>query len=248
MDVHRQMLPPGIARWTYHSVWTSILPYHEANNIYEDIDLNVPSIVFTGPLAHPHLFTEIPIYVCPSYPGRPVVREFTGVDEKKNGAILCYQALMGAITGDPSQPLEGSNSVWYYGQRPLNGMFGVGRYLAASDALDGLSNTLIVGEWQWVEPNGTIPTGSWVRPWCKGSSEPECSYSLKAVHWQKSPINFRIAAINTFYNHGPFSSFHPGRANFLAGDGSVRFLPESMDMAAYVSLATRDGGEVSQIP
>ncbi len=41
-----------------------------------------------------------------------------------------------------------------------------------------------------------------------------------------------------------FRSLHPGGANFAMGDGSVRFIKESIDLATYRKLATRAGNEV----
>jgi prepilin-type processing-associated H-X9-DG protein len=41
-----------------------------------------------------------------------------------------------------------------------------------------------------------------------------------------------------------FSSRHPGGANFLFADGSVRFLKDGVSYRAFLSLATRDGGEI----
>jgi prepilin-type processing-associated H-X9-DG protein len=44
-----------------------------------------------------------------------------------------------------------------------------------------------------------------------------------------------------------FRSVHPGGADFLFGDGSVRFLKNSIDVTGvYQPLSTRDGGELSQ--
>ena len=46
------------------------------------------------------------------------------------------------------------------------------------------------------------------------------------------------------YGQWGFRSFHPGGANFLFGDGSVKFLKESIDLATYRALGTRGSGEV----
>jgi prepilin-type N-terminal cleavage/methylation domain-containing protein/prepilin-type processing-associated H-X9-DG protein len=42
----------------------------------------------------------------------------------------------------------------------------------------------------------------------------------------------------------PPSSYHPGGVNVLFGDGSVRFLKESVALAVWRALSTRNGGEL----
>jgi prepilin-type processing-associated H-X9-DG protein len=37
---------------------------------------------------------------------------------------------------------------------------------------------------------------------------------------------------------------HPGGANFLFGDGSVKFLKKSISLPTYCALGSRAGGEV----
>jgi prepilin-type processing-associated H-X9-DG protein len=42
----------------------------------------------------------------------------------------------------------------------------------------------------------------------------------------------------------PPSSYHPGGVNLLFGDGSVRFIKESVALSVWRALSTRNGGEV----
>jgi prepilin-type processing-associated H-X9-DG protein len=39
-------------------------------------------------------------------------------------------------------------------------------------------------------------------------------------------------------------AFHPGGANFLMGDGSVRFIKETIGLVTFASLITCAGGEI----
>jgi prepilin-type processing-associated H-X9-DG protein len=43
-------------------------------------------------------------------------------------------------------------------------------------------------------------------------------------------------------------SFHHGGSNFLMGDGSAKFLLETIDLALYKALATCKGREPVQVP
>ncbi len=40
------------------------------------------------------------------------------------------------------------------------------------------------------------------------------------------------------------SSFHPGAANTLFADGSVRFVKDGVSQTVWMSLGARDNGEV----
>jgi hypothetical protein len=51
---------------------------------------------------------------------------------------------------------------------------------------------------------------------------------------------------NCIFNspHFSFRSFHPGGCVFLLVDGSVRFIPQSIDMATYKALGSRNKGDI----
>ena len=42
----------------------------------------------------------------------------------------------------------------------------------------------------------------------------------------------------------PPSSYHPGGVNLMLGDGSVRFIKETVALSVWRALSTRNGGEV----
>ena len=58
--------------------------------------------------------------------------------------------------------------------------------------------------------------------------------------------NCSAGAADTLQAAGMFNmtSFHPGGASALMGDGSVKFLKDSTNMQTFWALGTRAGGEV----
>jgi hypothetical protein len=46
------------------------------------------------------------------------------------------------------------------------------------------------------------------------------------------------------YNHLPFGSLHPSGTNFSAGDGSVHFVSDDVEILLYKYLCTINGEEV----
>ena len=111
---------------------------------------------------------------------------------------------------------------------------------------DGTSNTLMIAEMSWVSPR----YGTRYRTWVRGGDEyagvvagrPSFVVSCRNV---TNPINSMFTAnLIVPYNDVPFGSMHTGGMNGCYGDGSVRFLRQSLDMAAYRAIASRNGGEV----
>ena len=222
-----------------------MLAYLEQMPVYEKLNFDG----YTDQEPDTNRYAAIAVYVCPSYPKDPVPRNEPY--SYMNGALSTYQGVGGAILeGVPITP--GAD----YGDVPRNGSFGWGFVRQINGITDGLSNTLAVGEFVHVDVVGTsISNYNNVRPWILGANggghdgidSAGASYAFKVIEFPiNAPVDSQIDAIP--FNHLPMGSHHPGGANFVLGDGSVRFLPETIGFELYRDLATCDGGESVQIP
>ncbi len=122
------------------------------------------------------------------------------------------------------------------------------------DATDGTSNTFLLGEnspnmngaLAWT--NGDATYASTVIPlnWKTNLKDGQrdtngdlCDASTSVLGARNHQHCWR----NQTYNYG-FKSWHPGGANFAMGDGSVKFIKQTIGARIYNSLATIKGGEV----
>jgi prepilin-type N-terminal cleavage/methylation domain-containing protein/prepilin-type processing-associated H-X9-DG protein len=111
-----------------------------------------------------------------------------------------------------------------------------------ADITDGTANTILLAE-------------SAGRPTLWRSGRPVPGVYAKNAAWVGGTLIFGQGstpdgatklgpcAINCTNDHEVYS-FHPGGANAVFADGSVRFLKASLDMRVFARLATRAGGEV----
>ena len=115
---------------------------------------------------------------------------------------------------------------------------GIGPVTIAS-VTDGTSNTIMVGE---TLPAQVADSNFWNHNGCTfGTTIP--------INWQtrQAPaIQFGSPVWTSRFSYASkgAKSNHPGGANFLMGDGSVKFLKNTINPIAYNALGSRNGGEV----
>jgi len=232
-------LPPGwIAQhpttqrsyWLGHPGWgwaTRILPYLEQANVVENlIDYRLPLLDTYHDTARR---TVIPTYICTSDVGDSIFVLEAGPMPMPN-----YPA--GYIATSVSK----TNYVGVFGTVRMidagcpmgdcigNGSLVLQRSFRFRDLLDGLSNTFIVGE-----RNSRFSPSTWLGVFAGAAHAPGRIVAV-AENPPNSPDNPGFT----------FSSYHPSGTNFLAADGSVKLISESIEMQTYHALCTRAGGEV----
>jgi len=244
MGEHDQRLPMGVRVPDRCGLFTYLLPYMEEQALYDRIELAKEPWDSANETIY---YTPIGPYTCPSYRGDSVV---SGTDptDVMTGALVTYQGVGGQYPARTGVSVTTSSD----GDMPEDGAFGWRVKRRARDVLDGLSNTLFVGEFVHgntdSSPSAGIPGN--VRAWLRanrGTSVDTSSCSFKVVEFAINAKVNRDDSTVTF-NHLPMGSHHPNGAQFLVGDGSVHFLSENIDLDLYKALATVDGGESANLP
>jgi prepilin-type N-terminal cleavage/methylation domain-containing protein len=163
-------------------------------------------------------------------------------------------------TGSPDNggdQFDVNNAPYAYFNGPSNMLRGVmnrqGVRVTFASVTDGLSNTIFLGEVlpEFASTIGYKPDGDLLGWWNSDSSVAKVSTVLG--------INFRIprgqapngcTSGNPDTNRGnwavadAFRSNHTGGANFAMGDGTVRFIRDSVDRRTFQLLGCRNDGQV----
>jgi prepilin-type N-terminal cleavage/methylation domain-containing protein/prepilin-type processing-associated H-X9-DG protein len=254
---------PSAADQFGYSHLAQILPYHEQLALNSLLNFNPDFQAVDAPWDNendPNIreayFTPIPMYKCPSSPEleETQLRASGNSDLEESplrghyGAVMgCKFNCSGASQNDPICPVNPVGGCTTGGVA-TNGVMYVFSKTGFKDVTDGTSNTLLVGE-----VAGDIGPS---RTWMAGVADPKDGgywvYSGKNVFW---PINFAThtratnePALRIRLNDRSFGSYHPGGAHFAFADGSGRLLNDELDEQVYLALASRNGGEVVQLP
>ena len=128
---------------------------------------------------------------------------------------------------------------------------------------DGTSNTLLFGERYHFDPNfdnilhqssstfSRYPIAKWgAWGWIGGGNGTTHIFGSTRLD---APINYQTPAdasanySNVNIRMSAYGSGHPGGANFSLSDGSVKFVPETIDAISFQAISTREEGEAISI-
>jgi prepilin-type N-terminal cleavage/methylation domain-containing protein/prepilin-type processing-associated H-X9-DG protein len=255
----------GIALHAYHDVnntfprspgltvtnigWNSfILPYVEQAAIFQQMN---PAIgAYAAGVNRNQGANRVNVFLCPSWSEE---RSGSTIDNVagQNAFTIHYVGNMGPrgtnpATGQPYQqnpgttqgPLACEGILPYHTSQVTANPAQPGG-VRMTDITDGTSNTLMVFEvaWQGLElaPNG-------LRAWPRGCLWNNDCTSMKNVTNAMRTVRFNGGGN---FNDISMGSQHTGGCNVALGDGSVRFLRESLDLNRVLKpMASRAGNEV----
>ena len=247
-----ESLPSGVVNPTgpiveaptgYHFNWiVQLLPYLDARPVYRKFDFNADLYAPQNNSARAVLLN---VLLCPSSP-RPTRMAQVGPARTIGGdpALTNYAGCY----NDVEAPIDAKN----------NGVFFLNSRIRYEDIEDGSSNTVFIGEKPTEETElgwasgtrSTLRNMGWpinaraipglpIAPPTLAGDDPNDTpdqKTAKAAAKATGEANKPIV--------GSFGSKHPGGANFGLGDGSVRFLKNSISPRIFLLLGNRADGQL----
>jgi prepilin-type N-terminal cleavage/methylation domain-containing protein/prepilin-type processing-associated H-X9-DG protein len=245
---------PSAPRYRGVTLFVYLAPFIEQGNVTSEWNLADPLVNTTlpAPGAGSRTATVVPSFTCPSdlIPSNPV-----DTGSNRWYALTSYGGNGGRRSYDPA---AATNDGVFFVIGPGSQTAPTGKPVRAADILDGLSNTSLLGERSHYDPNNDAaaatvspPGGSFANKmgqigyWANsGGRLAAGDVSMSAF----APINYEVPATGAVYADmelrvNAFGSLHPGGANFALGDGSARFLRETISAAVLERLCMRRDGE-----
>ncbi len=241
--------------------WALLLPQIEQGNLADSYDYTLPScesnpygLTMAGSSAPnvPWVTTKINVLECPSHP-------FAG-DQSSSGANAFYSrdnARRTSYLFASGVFTDYNDNYQVYKTDIRQGMFGNNGAARMRDVIDGLSNTIAIGEAHGGPRPHRYSTS--YGPWGLTGTHTCChgrvvSNSTTAVAQSNFDpyLNYNV---NGNHNGDPavgpyawtFSSTHPGGAQFLLGDGSCRFISDSINYRNFALMNYVRDGQVVEL-
>jgi type II secretory pathway pseudopilin PulG len=247
-EMAHERLPPGCVNATgpikaeaagYHMGWiVQVLPYLDQRSVYRKIDFSVG--VYDPKNAAPTA-VHLGVLLCPSDPG---------------GGSTTGQTNFAGVHHDSEAPIDVDN----------NGVLFLNSSIRFEEILDGMSNTIFVGEklrlaesQSWASGTraslrnagatinsdrissrrggGPVPAGG-PAPTAGPPGAPVANPNAAPAQPVANGVNPSLLKV------GGYSSSHVGGAHFAMGDGAVRFISENVSAPILKDLMNRADGNL----
>ena len=226
-----------------------VLPHLEQAALYDRLDFNIPCYDAANRQA---VRSPVAVFLCPSVG----IEEGAFLVKNSSGQELAEFSRSHFVTN------AGKEEPWGflaedYGDIADGPMYRNAK-ISSADVIDGLSNTVFLGEhssrlsnktWVGVAPGAVV---------C--SNDPamfpltECDHAATLVNVHSGPAADEVDPQTGFAPiHPPNSALchvcqmyaeHPGGANVAMGDGSVRFISESIHQPTWAALSSHASGDM----
>jgi prepilin-type processing-associated H-X9-DG protein len=240
-----------------YSGLSMLLPFMEQTPVYDSINYN---ILRGDPGNNTAMATSVSSFLCPSDPQNNLPPGQAGENYRPT-------------SGNGIQYVSGASDPWGFNTSlpPFNGPFYPVSKTRIADITDGTSNTAAFSEMGLGDMSNAIATEKtdsfWTQTWPSSPDQAisECqSFPVTNLAFQglsTAGVPWITGSTSAMYNHvnvpnkrtcifppgrimNTVNSYHPGGVNVTLCDGSVRFVKNSISLAIWRALGSRNGGEV----
>jgi prepilin-type N-terminal cleavage/methylation domain-containing protein/prepilin-type processing-associated H-X9-DG protein len=262
---------PGSTAFNYKYTWSVLAqlnPYLEQTNIYNSMDLQQPMYDASNNITAANKFAvvqKVGLFLCPSDRGVPVSSAYGVTDMGPTNYVACHGS--GLSGGGYGSPIAADGIfIAVNGIRITDITDGTSNTAAMSESILGdgaeIASTQPGDErvaYKYLGYTGTLPNDTN----CAGTPSSWNGYNRRGFMWASGEA--RCVSYNHYYTpnaknfdcvandptvtyisvgYRAARSKHTGGVNVLLGDGSVRFVSDTVSPTTWRSLSTRMGGEV----
>jgi prepilin-type N-terminal cleavage/methylation domain-containing protein/prepilin-type processing-associated H-X9-DG protein len=229
-----------------------VLPYLEQSTMYNGYNM---MIAFASAQNSTVCGIQMNVMICPSAPGTRYSQfdnvlvaatyptfAVTGFNMAAGDYSVDDQVATGWMQAN-NLPVDGTAAV----PKDVIGMLRFNQIRKIADITDGTTNTVLMTE-DAGRP-AAYKQGKLIKMINTGVTPPNSSDAVSGAGWADVDSEYETDGDGSnqsmnFSNNNEIYSFHPGGCNFLFGDGSVRFLKQTINPGVFVSVISYNRGEI----